>query len=79
MGWRPGLQDKIQNAGKPQAGRHGCWKYHEARFKVPPAESGALPHRTVLALGESLPYGQMLGVPVPLGNERPPLQGVSGM
>jgi len=29
-----------------QAGRHDCWEYQEARFKVP-AEDRALPHRTV--------------------------------
>jgi len=79
MGWRPDLQDEIQNAEKPQAGRHGGWKYQETCFKILPAESVALPHRTVLALGEGSPYCPALVVPVPLANERPPSQSVSGM
>jgi len=79
MGWGPDLRDEIQNAEKPQAGWHGRRRYQEARLKELPAESGSLPHRTVLALGESLPCGPVLVVPVPIANERPPIQGVPGV
>jgi len=51
MGWRPDLQEEIQNAEKPQAGRRGRWEYQEACFKVLSAEGRARPHWTVPAIG----------------------------
>jgi len=44
VGRRPDLQKQVQDAEKPEAGRHGCWKHQEACLKVLPAEDGALPH-----------------------------------
>ena len=46
-----GLQEEIQDAGKPQAGRYDCGEHQMARLKVLSAENGARPHRTVPALG----------------------------
>jgi len=33
VGWEPDLQDQIQNAQKPEAGRYSCWEH---LFKVCP-------------------------------------------
>jgi len=30
VGGRQDLQEEVPNAGKPEAGRHGCWEYQEA-------------------------------------------------
>jgi len=79
MGWRPDLQVEIQNAETPHAGRHGCWEYQVAHFKVLPDESGVQQYRAVPSLGQSSPSCPVLVVPVPLANERPPLQGVPGV
>jgi len=51
MGWRPDVQEEIQDAGEPQTRRHSCWKHQEACLKGLPAEDRALPHRAVPALG----------------------------
>jgi len=47
--------------------------------QVLPAEDIARPHRTVPALGQGSPHCTVLVVLGPLANERPPLQGVTGM
>ena len=52
MGWRPDVQEEIQNAEKPETGRHGCWEHQETCLEVLPAEDGALPDVTVPALGK---------------------------
>jgi len=44
VGRRPDLQKEVQDAEKPEAGRHGCWEHQEACLKVLPAEDGALPY-----------------------------------
>jgi hypothetical protein len=40
VGWRPDLQEEVQDARKPEAGRHGCRKHQEARLEVLPVEDG---------------------------------------
>jgi len=40
MGWRPDLQDQVQNAQKSEAERHGCWEHQEARLAVIPVKTG---------------------------------------
>jgi len=73
------LQEEIQNAGKAQARQCGHWELQEACLEVLPDEDRALPDRTIPALGKGSPHRPVLVVPVPHANERPPLQGVSGM
>jgi len=58
MGWGPGLQTEVQGAGKPQAGRHDCWEYQEARFKALPAEDRALPTGQYLHWAKVRPTAQ---------------------
>jgi len=79
VGGRPDLQEEIHDAGESETGRHGCWKHQEACLEVLPAEDGALPHRTVPALGESTPNSPVLVVPLPHADEGPPLEGVPGV
>ena len=67
------------SCGKPQARQHGCRKHQAARLKVLPADDRARPHRTAPALGRGPPHLPVLVVSVPLANEIPPLQGVSGI
>jgi len=38
VGWRSHLQEEIQDTKKPEARRHGCWEYQEARLEVLPDE-----------------------------------------
>jgi len=33
MGGGPDLQEEVQDAEKPEAGRYGCWEYQEARLE----------------------------------------------
>jgi len=42
-----GPQEVVQDAEKPEAGRHGCWEHQEARLEVLPTEDRALPFRAV--------------------------------
>ena len=79
MGRRPHLQGEVPHAGKPKARWRRGQQHQEACLKVLPAKDRTRPHRTVPALGESSARCQMLVVQVPLANERPPFQGVSGM
>jgi len=58
VGRRSYLQAEIQVTGNPQTGRHGRWKHQEARLAVLPAEGGALPYGTILALGQNRPDPQ---------------------
>jgi len=60
VGGRADLQEEVQDAEKPEAGRHGCWQQQEASLKVLPAEDGALSHGTVPPLGQ----GSVLHSPV---------------
>jgi len=79
LGWRPGLQEDVQDARKRQARQRGHRKHQEARLKVLPGEDMARPHRTVPALDKGAPFRQVLVVPVPCANERLPVQGLSEM
>ena len=91
MGRRPHLQGEVPHAGKPKARWRRGQQHQEACLKVLPAKDRTRPHRTVPALGErggaagagrsgaTSARCQMLVVQVPLANERPPFQGVSGM
>ena len=60
MSWGPDLQDKIPNAKKPEAGRHGSWEHQEARLTVLPAQDGALPDRAVPQLDEEPAHPRVL-------------------
>jgi len=77
MGWRPDLQDKIQDAEKPVAGRHGGWEYQYARLAVLSGQDGALPLRAVPPLEEEPAHPTVLVVLVPDSVSGAPLQGVS--
>jgi len=77
MGWRPDLQEEIQNAEKPEAGRHGCWEHQEACLEVLSAEDGSLSDRRIPALDEITPNSPVLVVPMPQTDERSPLEVVS--
>jgi len=79
MSWGPDLQDKIPNAKKPEAERHGSWEHQEARLTVLPAQDGALPDRAVPQLDEEPAHPRVLVVPVPDPDPGTPLQGVSGV
>jgi len=79
MGWRPHLQGEVPHAKEPEARWRGGRQYQEACLEVLPAEDRARPHRRVPALGQGAPHCPVLVVPPPLANERPPLQGVSGV
>jgi len=50
--WRPDLQNEVQDAEEPEAGRRGCWEHQEARPTVLLGEDGALPFRAVPPLDE---------------------------
>jgi len=54
-------------------------QYQKARLEVLPVENRTRPHRKIPALGEDPPRCPVLVVQVPLANERPPLQAVSGV
>jgi len=58
VGGRPDLQEEVQDAGKPEAGRHGGWEHQEARLKVLPAEDGALPNGQYLHWAKARPTAQ---------------------
>jgi len=60
MSWGPDLEDKIPNAKKPEAGRHGSWEHQEARLTVLPAQDGALPDRAVPQLDEEPAHPRVL-------------------
>ena len=77
VGGRPDLQKEVQDAGKPEAGRYGCWEHQETRLEVLPAEDGALPDGAVPALGKGATNSPVLVVSVPDTDEGPPPQGVS--
>jgi len=34
VGWRPDLQEEIQDAEKPEARWHGCWDFQKAHLEV---------------------------------------------
>jgi len=72
MGWRSDLPEEIQDAEKPEAGRHGCWEHQEARLEVLSAEDGALSDRRIPALDEITPNSPVLVVPMPQAEERSP-------
>jgi len=57
----------------------GGRQHQEARLEVLPAEDRTRAHGTIPSVGQSAPRCLVLVVQVPLANERPPLQGVSGM
>jgi len=40
VGWRPDLQEEIQDAEKPEARWHGCWDFQKAHLEVLPSETG---------------------------------------
>jgi len=77
VGWRSVLQKEVQNAGKPEARRHGRGEHQAACREVLPAEDGALPHGRIPALDEISPDPAVLVVPVPQADETPPLEEVS--
>jgi len=77
VGWRPDLQDEIQDAEKPEAGRHGDRKHQEACLAVLLAEDGALPHRVVPLVDKEPTHRVVLVVPVPGPDSGASLQGVS--
>jgi len=79
VGWRPDLQDKVPDAGKPEAGRHGGWEHQEACLAVLPDQDGALSNQAVPQLDEESAHPTMLVVPVPELDLGAPLQGVSGV
>jgi len=76
VGWRPDLQEEIQDARKSETGWHSSWEVQEACLEVRPDKNGALPDGTVPALGESSPDSPVLVVPVANTDEGPPPQGV---
>jgi len=76
VGWAPDLQEEVQDAGKPEAREHCCWKHQEARLAVLPAEDGALPYGPVPALDESSFDSPVLVVPVSHAEKGSPPQGV---
>ena len=43
MGWRPDLQEEVQDAKQPEAGQRGSWEHQEACLAVLPDQDGALP------------------------------------
>ena len=47
VGWGPDLQDKIQDAEKPEAGRYSCWEHQGGCLTALPDEDGALSFRAV--------------------------------
>jgi len=53
MGRRPDLQNEVQDAEKPEAGRRGGWEHREARLAVLPDLDGALPYWAVPLLDKS--------------------------
>ena len=58
------LQEEVQNAEKPEAGRNGCWEHEEACLEVVPAkDGGALLRGTVPAQCEGLPNRPVLAFP----------------
>jgi len=77
VGWGSDLQGEIQDAGKPEAGRHGGWGRKEACLAVLPGEDGALPHRAVPPLDKEPTHPTVLVVPVPDLDSGAPLQGAS--
>jgi len=79
VGGRPDLQEEVQDAEKPEAGRHGCGEHQAACCKVLPAEDGALPHRRIPALDEIARDSPVLVVPVPQADEGPPFEEVPEM
>jgi len=58
MGDRLDLQEEIQDAEKPEAGRYGGWEHQEARFEVLPVEDRSLSHRAVTAWTKNRPTAQ---------------------
>jgi len=76
MGWRPELQEEIQSAEGPEAGRHGGWELQEACLKVLLAEDKSLPLRAIPQLDEESADRPVLVVPIPDADPGPPLQGV---
>jgi len=77
MGWRPDLQEEIQNAEMPEAGWHGCWEHQQACLEVLSAEDGALSDRRISALDEITSNSPVLVVPMPQADKRSPLEEVS--
>jgi len=76
VGWRPGPQDEVPNAGEPEAGRHGDWEQQEACLEALPDQDGALPIRAVPLLDEEPGHPAVLVEPVPDPEPGPPIQGV---
>ena len=77
MGGRPDLQEEIQDAEKPEAGRYDCWEHQEAHLGVLPTEDGSLPYRAVPPKDEEPAHRPVLVVPVSGADPGSPLQGVS--
>jgi len=73
------LQEEVPHAGEPEARRYGGRQHQEDCFAVLPTQDGALQDWAVPQLDEEPAHPAMLVVPMPLTDERPPLQGVSGM
>jgi len=73
MGWRPGLQEEIQDAKEPAA---GDWEPQEACLKVLLAEDRSLPLRTIPQLDEESAHCPVLVTLIPESDPEPPLQGV---
>ena len=76
-GWGPDLQDEIQDAEKPEAGRHGCWERQEAGLTPLLGEGGALPSWAVPPPNKEPTPPAVLVVPVPGLDSGAPIQEVS--
>jgi len=79
VGWGSGLKDEVPHAEEPKTRWRDGRQYQKARLEVLPAEDRTPPHMTIPALGEGPPRCPVLVVQVPLANERPHLQGLSGV
>jgi len=81
-GWRPGLQDEVQDDEEPEAGRHGSWEYQEACPTVLLGENRPLPYHAVPTMGKEPAHPAVLVVPASdpdSGDSGAPHQGVSGV
>jgi len=78
IGWKPDLQEEVQDAKEPEAGRHGGWAFQKAGLEVLPGEDKSLPFWTVPSVDEKSVHRPVLVVSVQDSDSDSgaPLQGV---